>query len=93
MKRSQPEKLDPYVSSDSSLDNDFDGSQPLKLSNNPLVVAFRRLRMRKRTHNDEQLLLLHLANLHMVPYIAGTSHMASASNTVGAKGILVALAF
>jgi hypothetical protein len=92
MKRTQPEKPDPYVSSDSSPNSNSDRSQPLKLSNNPAVVAFRRLWRRKRTNNDEQLPLLHLANLYVVPHIASPSHMAGESNIAGTNEILVALA-
>jgi hypothetical protein len=45
IKRTVPEKTDPYVSSDSSPDNDSDRSQPMRLSNNPAAVASRRLRI------------------------------------------------
>jgi hypothetical protein len=41
------EKPEEYETSDSNPDSDSDGSQPLKLSNNPAAVASRRLRMRK----------------------------------------------
>jgi hypothetical protein len=45
-------KMDAYVYSGSSPDSDFDGSQPLKLSNNPAAVASKRLQIKKRTHDD-----------------------------------------
>jgi hypothetical protein len=45
IKKTQPEKQDPYLSSDSSPDSDSDGSQPLKLSNNLAIVESRRLQM------------------------------------------------
>jgi hypothetical protein len=100
------EKADPYETSDSSLDSDFDGSQLSKLLNNPAAVASRRLRMRKRGRDDEQLPLLHPPHLHVVPHIPGVSNMAGssitagasnsdaagASDTVGAGGMLLALA-
>jgi hypothetical protein len=53
IKRTQLEKPDPYVSSDSYPDSDSDGSQTLKSLNNPAAIASRRLRMRKRTCDDE----------------------------------------
>jgi hypothetical protein len=53
IRRTQVEKPDPYETSDSSPNSDSDGSQPLKLSNNPAAVASRRLRMRKRGRDDE----------------------------------------
>jgi hypothetical protein len=44
IKRTQPEKQDPYVSSDSSPDSDSNrGSQPMKMSNNLAAIASRRL--------------------------------------------------
>jgi hypothetical protein len=98
------EKADPYETSDSFPNSDSDGSQPLKLSNNLTAVASRRLRMRKRGHDDEQLPPLHPPHLHVVPHIpsasntAGASNPASASNTsgacnaVGAGGMLLSLA-
>jgi hypothetical protein len=78
--RIQVEKADPYETSDSSPDNNFDGSQPNKLSNNPAAVASRKLRMRKRGHDDEQLPLLHPPHLHVVSHIPGASNIAGASN-------------
>jgi hypothetical protein len=77
------EKPDEYETSDSDPDSDSDGSQPLKLSNNPAVVASRRLRMRKRGCDDEQLPLLHPPHLNVVPHIPGTSNTVGASNTSG----------
>ena len=87
IRRTQVEKLDPYVWSDSSLDSNSDGSQPLKLSNNPATVASRRLRMRKRACDDEQLPPLHPTNLHMVPHILGMKNMAGVGNIIGASNI------
>jgi hypothetical protein len=49
IKRTALEKMDPYVSNDSSPDSNSDEKQPMRLSNNPTAVASRRLRMRKRT--------------------------------------------
>jgi hypothetical protein len=77
------EKADPYETSDSSPDSKSDGSQPSKLSNNPAAVASRRLRMRKRGCDDEQLPFLHPPHLYMVPHILGASNTAGASTTVG----------
>jgi hypothetical protein len=54
------------------------------LSNNPAAVASRRLRMRKRGRDDEQLPLLHPPHLNVVPHTPGASNMAGASNTAGA---------
>jgi hypothetical protein len=85
IRRTQVEKPDEYETSDSDPDNDSDGSQPLKLSNNPAAVASRRLRMRKRGRNDEQLPLLHLPHLNVVPHIPGVSNTASAIITAGAS--------
>jgi hypothetical protein len=79
------EKADPYETSDSFPNSDSDGSQPLKLSNNLTAVASRRLRMRKRGHDDEQLPPLHPSHLHMVPHVPRTSNMAGVSNTAGAS--------
>jgi hypothetical protein len=99
------EKPNPYETSDSSPDSNSDGSQPLKLSNNLVAVASRRLRMRKRGRDDEQLPPLHPLDLHVVPHMpgmnnmagasntAGASNIASASNTTGACGMLLVLAF
>jgi hypothetical protein len=81
------EKPDPYVSSDSSPDSDSDGSQPLKLSNNPADVASRRLWMRKRACDDEQLPPLHPLDLHVVPHIPGASNTAGTSSTAGASNM------
>ena len=58
IRRTIPEKLDPYISNDSSPDNDSIESQLMKLSNNPAIIASRRLRMIKRTQDDEHLPLL-----------------------------------
>jgi hypothetical protein len=77
------EKADEYKTSDFDPDNDSDGSQPLKLSNNPAAVASRRLRMRKRGCDDEQLPFLHPPHLHVVPYISGASNTVGAINTTG----------
>jgi hypothetical protein len=87
IRRTQVEKADPYETSNSSPDSDSDGSQSSKLSNNPTAVASRRLRMRKRGHDDEQLPLLHPPHLYMVPHIPGMSNTAGASNSdaVGAS--------
>jgi hypothetical protein len=48
IRRTQVEKPEEYETSDSDPDIDSDGSQPLKLSNNPAAVASRRLWMRKK---------------------------------------------
>jgi hypothetical protein len=80
----QVEKPNEYETSDSDPDSDSDGSQPLKLSNNPAAIASRRLRMRKRGRDDEQLPLLHPPHLNVVLHIPGASNMAGASNTEGA---------
>jgi hypothetical protein len=79
------EKIDPYETSDSSPDSNSNGSQPLKLSNNPATVASRRLRMRKRGRNDEQLPPLHPPHLHMVPHVSGASNTVGTSNIAGAS--------
>jgi hypothetical protein len=98
------EKADPYKTSDSSPDSDSNGSQPLKLSNNPAAIVSRRLRMRKRGRDDEQLPNLHPPHLHVVPHVPGTSNTAGASiiagannaagasDTAGTSGMLLALA-
>jgi hypothetical protein len=85
IRRTQVEKPDPYETSDSSPDSDSDGSQPLKLSNNPAAVAPRRLRMRKRGRDDEQLPPLHPPHLHVVPHVPGVSNTAGTSIIVGAS--------
>jgi hypothetical protein len=94
------EKPEDYETSDSDPDSDFNGSQPLKLSNNPAAFASRRLRMRKREHDDEQLPLFHPPHLNVVPHIPRASNTAGAINTAGtsssdaagASGMLLALA-
>jgi hypothetical protein len=53
------------------------------LSNNPAAIASRRLRMRKRGRDDEQLPLLHPPHLNVVPHIPGASNTAGAINTAG----------
>jgi hypothetical protein len=78
--RTQVEKPEDYETSDSDPDSDSNGSQPLKLSNNPAAVASRRLRMIKRGRDDGQLPLLHPPHLNVVPHILGVSNMAGASN-------------
>jgi hypothetical protein len=83
IRRTQVEKPDEYETSDSDPDSDSDGSQPLKLSNNPAAVASRRLRMRKRGRDDEQLPLLHPPHLNVVPHTPGASNTAGAINTAG----------
>jgi hypothetical protein len=88
IRRTQVEKPNEYKTSDSDPDSDSDGSQPLKLSNNPTTVASRRLRMRKRRRDDEQLPPFHPPHLHMVPHIPG----ASSSDVAGVGGMLLALA-
>jgi hypothetical protein len=94
IRRTQVEKPEDYETSDSDHDSDSDGSQPLKLSNNPAAVASRRLRMRKKEHDDEKLPLLHPTHLNVIPYILGASNTAGASSSdaAGAGGMLVALA-
>ena len=94
------EKHEEFETSNSDPDNDSDGSQPLKLSNNPTTVASRRLQMKKRGRDDEQLPPLHPPHLHKVPHIlgagnttgvsitAGASNMVGASDTAGASGML-----
>jgi hypothetical protein len=42
------EKPEDYETSDSDPNNDSDGSQPLKLSNNPAVVASRKIADEKK---------------------------------------------
>jgi hypothetical protein len=81
--RTQVDKADPYETSNSSLDNNSDGSQPFKLSNNPVAIASRRLRMKKRGHDDEQLPPLHPPHLHVVPHVPGASNTAGTSNMLG----------
>jgi hypothetical protein len=83
--RTQVEKPKDYEMSDFDPDSHSDGSQPLKLSNNPAVVASRRLRMRKRGCDDGQLPLLHPPHLNVVPHILGAINMAGASNIAGAS--------
>jgi hypothetical protein len=83
IRRTQVEKPEDYETSDSDPNSDSDGSQPLKLSNNPAAVASRRLRMRKRGHDDGQLPLLHPPHLNVVPHISGASNTAGAINTAG----------
>jgi hypothetical protein len=87
IKRTQSKRPDPYVSSNSALDSESDGSQPIKLSNNPAAVASKRLRMRKRTHDDEHLPLLQAGNVHLDQHTAGASNTAGASDTVGTSNI------
>jgi hypothetical protein len=87
VRRTIPEKADPYVSSDSSPDSDSDGSQPMNLSNNLAAIASRRLRMRKRTWDDEHLPLLQVGDVHLGQHTAGASNMAGASNVAGASDI------
>jgi hypothetical protein len=88
IRRTLVEKADPYETRDSFPDNDSDGSQPLKLSNNPTVVASRRLRMRKRGRDDKQLPPLHPTHLHVVLHVPNASNTAGASNTLGASIIV-----
>jgi hypothetical protein len=88
IRRTQVEKPDPYEMRDSSPDNDSDGSQPLKLSNNLAPVASRRLWMRKRGRDDEQLPPLHPPDLHMVPHMPGASNTTGTSNTAGMSNTL-----
>jgi hypothetical protein len=83
IRRTQVEKHEDYETSDSDPASDSDGSQLLKLSNNPAVVASRRLRMRKRGRDDGQLPLLHPPHLNVVPHIPGAINTAGASNTAG----------
>jgi hypothetical protein len=85
VRRTIPEKPDPYVSSDSSPDSDSNGSQPMKLSNNPIAVASRRLRMRKRTWENEHLPLLQAGDVHLDQHTAGASNTAGASDIAGAS--------
>jgi hypothetical protein len=92
VKRTVPEKIDPYVSSDSSLDSDSDGSQPMRLSNNPAAVASRRLRMRKRTRDNEHLPLLQAGDVHLGQHTAGASGIVDASNSAGANAFLLVVA-
>jgi hypothetical protein len=88
------EKPEDYETSDSDPNSDSDGSQPLKLSNNPAAIVSRRLRMRKRGHDDGQLPLLHPPHLNVVPHILGAINTAgsSSSDVAGAGGRLLALA-
>jgi hypothetical protein len=87
IKRTQRDRLDPYVSNDSSPNSNSDGSQPMKLSNNPTAVASRRLRMRKRTRDGEQLPLLQAVDVHLDQHIASASNTASAVDTAGLSNI------
>jgi hypothetical protein len=87
IRRTQVEKADPYETSDSSPDSYSNGSQPLKSLNNPAAVASRRLRMRKRGHDDEQLPFLHPPHLYVVLHVPGTSNTAGTSNIVGVSNI------
>ena len=85
--RTQVEKPKEYKTSNSDPNSDFDGSQPLKLSNNPAAVASRILWMRKRGRDDEQLLFLHPPHLHVVPHIPDASNMVGASITASTSNI------
>jgi hypothetical protein len=76
-------KSDAYVSSESSPNSDSDGSQPLKLLNNPTIVASLRLQMKKRAQDDEKLPPLHTAEVYLGPHTTGASHMVGVSNTAG----------
>jgi hypothetical protein len=60
----------------------------LKLSNNPFIVASRRLRLRKQTRDDEKVLFHHNAKVHLAPHTADASHIAGASSTAGASNML-----
>jgi hypothetical protein len=77
--------LDTYVSSNSSTDDGSDGSQPLKLSNNPVAVASRRLWFKKRTQDDEHVPLHQNATIYLAPRIVGMSHTTGASHIMGAS--------
>jgi hypothetical protein len=57
----------------------------MKLLNNPAAVASRRLRMRKRTRDDEHLPLLQAGDVHLGQYTAGASNTAVVSVAVGAS--------
>jgi hypothetical protein len=85
VRRTIPEKADPYVSSDLFPNSDSDGSQPMKLSNNPTAVASKRLRMRKRTRDDEHLPLLQAGDVHLDQHTASTSNTAGVSGSGGAN--------
>jgi hypothetical protein len=76
----QPRKLDRYVSSNSFINNDLEGSQQLKLSSNPVAIASRRLQFRKRTWNDEHVASHENAEVHMSPHMVGVSNTTGASN-------------
>jgi hypothetical protein len=69
-----------YASNNSSTGSDFDGSQPLKLSSNPTAVAFRRLRLKKRTQDDEHVPPNQDAKVHVGFQIEGARIMVGASN-------------
>ena len=85
IRKTQVEKPKDYTTRNFDPNNDSDGSQPLKLSNNPAVVASRQLRMRKRRRDDEQLPLLHPPHLNVVLHISGVSNTAGMSNTTSAS--------
>ena len=78
-------KPNAYVFSDSSPNSNSNGSQPLKLSNNPIAIASKRFQMRKKKRNNEQLPPFHTAKVHLGPHTSGTSHTAGASNIAGAN--------
>jgi hypothetical protein len=59
----------------------------MKLSNNPAAVASRRLRMKKRTRDDEHLPLLQAGVVHLGQLIAGTSNKAGASGAAGVSNV------
>jgi hypothetical protein len=80
-------KTDPYVSSDSSPDSDYDESQPMRLSNNLAAVASTRLRMRKRMQDDEHLPLLQAGDVHLGQHTAGASNTAGASGAAGTSNV------
>ena len=81
VRRTILKKSDPYVSSDSSLDKDFNGSQLIKLSNNLAAIASKRLHMKKRMQDDEHLSLSQAGDVHL------GQHTTGANNTVGTSGI------
>jgi hypothetical protein len=89
IKRTQPEKPDEYETDDSDPDSDSDGGQPPRLSNNPAAVASRRMRMRKRGRDDEQLPPLHPPHLNIVNEIPGASNFPGAGSSAGAGANIV----
>jgi hypothetical protein len=60
----------------------------MKLLNNPAAVASRRLRMRKRTRDDEHLPLLQAGDVHLGQHTVGASNTANTSGAVGSSNVM-----